>query len=809
MTTFWSYDFEAGVASGTAMTTTNSLFRNFVTGGAWTFSNTHLLAQGGGSLAGRCVSTGASVQANDNGHPWASQNVIYYRVYLYIEQVPSATTTVLNTRAPNGTGGLNTASELKITSTGQIQIKNNAATAVATSSTNLVAVGTYARVEGKLDVVNNQQQVKVFVNANVHGTIADYDSGLVASATGGVGITTFACGIINAATAIIHFDNLAFADSWLGPVVSTNQPPTCSAGSNQTVEPWSTVTLTGTAADSDGTIASSGWSQVSGTPVTYTVVNSNTVTFTAPVTIQGETASHKFTVTDNLGATANATTQVTTLAVTERAVLNGAETPARLMHVSASQAINPPSAPQNVQATVTGTGPYTVTITWTAPASNGGSAITGYNVTRITSPGGSHTGLAATATSDTWTNLTTAPPFTFSIVATNAAGAGTAANVTVGAASNQYRFPGDTLPLVTGKVLVGCTEGDNDGTQIWSGYEWVAPEADTGKKYSAIKIFYHGGSVESCFTPSTGGIAQDMKAEYVKGHIVLANIAIQQSNSSHFSTWRAAGNTADTTVMNTYYNFIQWVEEGSDVPNVPVMVCMPHEAQQPSKVSSVTSSGMTPGDYGDLQVAFRTAMDNYALAKVGGTDPTKYTWKRLSFGGVHTGEAFSVASTDVKCIDGFYTSYQNGGAAIAKRTHDWVGADQYQQPISGSTALGRTGVPQWNNVATKFVAWCQNKGYPMMWGEFGIRETDADAGAQLQDFWNHVISGSYDIFAILYFNSTAGALISTGANHWLFTNYILNDPANGGNSNFYDTWKSMMNDSHVARYWDLGYPKGF
>jgi hypothetical protein len=476
--------------------------------------------------------------------------------------------------------------------------------------------------------------------------------------------------------------------------------------------------------------------------------------------------------------------------------------------------INAPGVPSNVQAVLSGT---TATVTWGPPADNGGSPVTGYTVTR--EGGATHT-LAASATSDTFTGLSAGGTYFFDVSATNVVGTGPTAVAKT--ASTTYRFPGDPLPLLTGKILWGATENDNDGTKLTASNEFCAPEADTGKKYSIIKMFYKGGSVEDCFIPSTGGIARDMKAHRPMGHIILANVAIQQSNSTHFSTWRAAANTADTVVYNTYYNFIQWCEEGADAPDCPVWVCMPHEAQQypnKGKVSLVDSSGMTPGDYGDMQWAFRTCMDAYATAKAGSF--AAYKWKRLSFGGIHTGEAFSIAPSNsqyaAKGVSNYYTSHANGGAPIAKRVHDWVGGDPYQSRIDQDATPGRTGVPMWNAVSQAMAAWCKSRGYPIVWGEFGIHQTDGDAADQLQAFFNEITNGTHDAVAACYWNSGSGGTIAAGNTRFLLTDHENNDPSAPVNGlNLRDSgghviglktcFENIMRSSNVVRFWDLGSP---
>lgn len=117
----------------------------------------------------------------------------------------------------------------------------------------------------------------------------------------------------------------------LGPEPAAS-PPTCSAGANQSqLEPWTTVTLSGTDASSGGTIASRLWAQTSGTPtVAITGASTATATFTAPGTLAGTSLTFSYTVTDNASQTASSSTTTAFLPVTERAVLGGVEVPMQI-----------------------------------------------------------------------------------------------------------------------------------------------------------------------------------------------------------------------------------------------------------------------------------------------------------------------------------------------------------------------------------------------------------------------------------------------------------------------------------------------
>ncbi|MCL1903296.1 MAG: glycoside hydrolase family 9 protein [Oscillospiraceae bacterium] len=84
----------------------------------------------------------------------------------------------------------------------------------------------------------------------------------------------------------------------------------------------------------------------------------------------------------------------------------------------------PPGAPQSFAATP---GNGQVSLSWSAPSSNGGAAITGYQVSR---DGGTTWVTASTSTAHTFTGLTNGTSYSFRVRALNSAGEGTAASVT-------------------------------------------------------------------------------------------------------------------------------------------------------------------------------------------------------------------------------------------------------------------------------------------------------------------------------------------------------------------------------------------
>ncbi|MBN9384755.1 MAG: T9SS type A sorting domain-containing protein [Chitinophagaceae bacterium] len=275
------------------------------------------------------------------------------------------------------------------------------------------------------------------------------------------GITTLVTGLLSAGTYVFQ---LSVTDSKGNKATSNvqvvvnpliNQAPTVSVGGNQTITlPTSTVTLTGTGKDADGTIASYAWAKVSG-PSSGTITSASSATTTVTGLTQG-TYVFSLTVTDNLGAKAAANVQVT---------------------VNAAPVNQPPTVNAGANQTIT-LPASSVTLSGSATDTDG--TIASYAWAKVSGPS-SGTITSASSATTTVTGLTQGT-YVFSLTATDNLGAKTAANVQITvnpAAINQPPTvdagpdQSITLPNVVAAMLNGTATG------TIKSYKWVQVSGPT------------------------------------------------------------------------------------------------------------------------------------------------------------------------------------------------------------------------------------------------------------------------------------------------------------------------------------------
>jgi hypothetical protein len=160
---------------------------------------------------------------------------------------------------------------------------------------------------------------------------------------------------------------------------------------------------------------------------------------------------------------------------------NGVGTSAASAASAAVTTFNVPGAPQSVSATATGI--TTATVTFSAPASNGGSPITSYTAT--SSPGGIQ---ASSAGSPIYmSGLSGGTTYNFTVTATNAVGTG------AGAVSNNVTTTSPTPPSAPTSVSASASGGGQPGASGGIYVYFGAPADQGGGPVLDYTVYSSGG----------------------------------------------------------------------------------------------------------------------------------------------------------------------------------------------------------------------------------------------------------------------------------------------------------------------------
>ena len=250
------------------------------------------------------------------------------------------------------------------------------------------------------------------------------------------------------------------------------------------------------------------------------------------------------------------------------AAVNAIGTSSRSTEVSAkvTTTLTVPGAPTLLTAKASGTSAY---LTWTAPANNGGSAITSYSIYRGTAAGSESTMAIGTSATTTYSDSTvvTGSTYYYVVKAINSVGGSPA--------SNEASYTISSVPSAPGNL----TAAPSSGKVFLS---WTAPA-------------------------SSGSSA-------VTGYSVFRGVSSALTDQTSIGTVAATSYVDPLTTVGTYYYTVRAANAvGLSVASTPISVVIKAVTTVPGIVSGVTAVGTN----GAIIVSWSAPANNGGLALAG------------------------------------------------------------------------------------------------------------------------------------------------------------------------------------------------
>jgi dienelactone hydrolase len=320
---------------------------------------------------------------------------------------------------------------------------------------------------------------------------------------------------------------------------STNQAPVVNAGTDQTITlPANQVSLTATASDTDGSIASYAWSKISGPAATLTNTTSQTLSVTS---LTSGTYTFNVTVTDNLNATASDQIVV---------IVNPSANQAPVVNAGTDQTITLPVNQVSLTATASDTDGNIASYVWSKIS---GPAAT---LTNASTPTLSVTGMNSTGT------------YSFTVKVTDNQGATATDQVTVIVKSQPVnQAPAvtagadQTITLPLSQVSLTASATDTDGTI--ASYAWTmvsGPAATltntTTSTLSVTAMTAGTYSFSVTATDNLGATATDQVTVIVNAAPVNQAPVVEAGEKqyitlpAHTATFTAVASDADGTITS-------------------------------------------------------------------------------------------------------------------------------------------------------------------------------------------------------------------------------------------------------------------